>query len=444
MTTKLMTDAELDAELAKMKEQRKAREGGDDPSATPTLPTIWAEDLERQPVEPRKWIINEILPAGAVSGFYGPGAVGKDTILMQLATAGISGRKWFGFDVNARKFVYVNVEDDVQELRRREHAIAAHYGIRFRDFPNRWKLIPLADQDAVIAVFDRASGLVKPTPLFDALKTEVDKFEPDVVIVGNRVNLFSVDQNSDAQAQQCIRLLARLTTPNGRAVLMPAHPSRSGMSTGTGESGSVQWMNGVRAQVYLDRKGERDGEADDDARQLTLKKTNYGPLDKKIAIRWFEGVFVIDTGVPPPHVVGEDERRADQIFLMMLDTYNAEGRPVSGSPQARNNAPKVFSDDRRCPLRSKASKTALKHAMDRLFGAGEIVNRPYGSVSKGATCLARRISDPASHTASHTLLTPSHTLLAHTPHTPLSERAPAEGGRARSNGGGADEGKIVL
>ena len=46
---------------------------------------------------------------------------------------------------------------------------------------------------------------------------------------------------------------------------------------------------------------------------------------------------------------------------LVLDTYNAEGRPVSGSPQARNNAPKIFSEDRRCPLRGKTGKAALKH-----------------------------------------------------------------------------------
>jgi hypothetical protein len=95
---------DVDAELATLRAQRKAREANagerslegirpeDAPPPLPTLRTIWAEDLERQPIEPRKWIVDDIVPAGCVSGFYGPGAVGKDTILMQFAAAGMSGR----------------------------------------------------------------------------------------------------------------------------------------------------------------------------------------------------------------------------------------------------------------------------------------------------------------------------------------------------------------
>jgi len=295
-------------------------------------------------------------------------------------------------------------------------------------------------------VFDRASGLVKPTALFYELQAEIDQFKPDVVIVGNRVNIFSVDQLSDSQARQCINLLARFTTPDARAVLMPGHPSRVGQSSGTGESGSVQWMNGVRGQAYLERKVEKSTgeEPDPDVRELTLKKTNYGRLDQKIQIRWSDGVFVIDTGAPPPHVVGEDDRHADAALLMMLDRYTAQGRPVSSSPTARNYAPKVFSEDRNCQFRGKAGKAALKHAMDRLFVAGGIENRSYGPPSKPATCLARRVSDAPSHTPFAHLSTSSHILPAHTP-IPPSVRAPAsESGRARANGAGADDGEIVL
>ena len=60
----------------------------------------------------------------------------------------------------------------------------------------------------MLAAFDQKSGLVKPTPLYSAVRKDIKDFKPTLVIVGNRVNIFGVNQNDDAQARQCLQLLS--------------------------------------------------------------------------------------------------------------------------------------------------------------------------------------------------------------------------------------------
>jgi hypothetical protein len=82
--------------------------------------------------------------------------------------------------------------------------------------------------------------------------------------------------------------------------------------------------------------------------------------------------------------------------------------------------------------------------MDRLFSAGEIENTVFGPRSKERTRLARKRPAEGSNLPSDPLPTLPTPLPTHTPNTP-SVRAPAsEGGRARGNGGGTNEGEIVL
>ena len=65
--------------------------------------------------------------------------------------------------------------------------------------------------------------------------------------------MFAGDENSRPQAQEFIGLLKRLARKQNCALLLLAHPSLSGMATGTGMSGSTAWSNSVRSRLYLER-----------------------------------------------------------------------------------------------------------------------------------------------------------------------------------------------
>jgi len=371
---------------------------GDDDGKTkiPVLQSYFIEELARQPVEPVDWLVEDFIPANAVTGFFGDGGTGKDRTLLLLAAAVACDQRWLGKDVKHGRVLYFNVEDDDKELNRRQAAIADHYDLDFEKFPERLKIVPLVGQDTVLAVFNSRAGMVQPRPLFESVRRMVGEFEPTLTIVGNRVNIFSVDQNNDAQARQCLGLLTSLTKDFGTTVIMPGHVSLSGMSSGRGDSGTVQWSNGCRSRLLLDRVTKENGaEPDPDARVLQVKKANWGPDKNEIRLRWSRGLFVPDTediksekatwsfGDVATLLNDEDE------FLRMLDLLKGARTPLSPWPTAHNNAPKIFAEDSRCKLTGKGVRDKLKSAMERLLTKGAIEIVEVGPPSKSRTDIRR-------------------------------------------------------
>ena len=67
--------------------------------------------------------------------------------------------------------------------------------------------------------------------------------------------MFGGDENSHVQSRQFIGLLKKLARKHDCAFLLLAHPSPTGMNTGTGTSGS----NAVRSRLYLQTAKASDG-----------------------------------------------------------------------------------------------------------------------------------------------------------------------------------------
>ena len=368
-------------------EEKYVRGEANADSEQPVLRSYFAEELEQQPVEEVDWIVPGFIPNEAVTGMFGDGGTGKDLLLFMLGTSAISGCLWLGKEVKECRVIYYPVEDNDKELRRRQAAIAEHYGIRYVDFAQQFKITPFAGKDTVLAAFDQRSGVIKPTRLFDTVRKEIEDFKPTLVIVGNRVNIFGVNQNDDAQARQCIQLLAGIALDYKTAVVMPGHVSVAGLASNSGTSGSVQWSNGCRSRLFLSRIIDAEGdEPDKDARQLEVRKANWGPTDQKINIRWSDGVFTVNTEAMQSFVQRLATNNAEQEFLRMLDLSVEK---VSLKAASNNYAPKIFSDDLRCKLKGRPGKKALAAAMNGLWAKGIITTEPYGPPSNRHECIVR-------------------------------------------------------
>jgi len=68
-------------------------------------------------------------------------------------------------------------------------------------------------------------------------------------------------------------------------VILTKHPSATGRALGTGESGSVQWENSVRARLYLHQHKSL-------GLVLSGMKSNYSRKLEPMALEWSRGVFV--------------------------------------------------------------------------------------------------------------------------------------------------------
>lgn len=343
---------------------------------------IDASAFQGKPVPPRRWHVQDVIPAGTVTLLSGAGGTGKSLVALQLAVATVLGRRWIGLDVTEGRALYLSAEDPMEELHRRLDAIASDLGCNFDAFAGLG-LIPLAGEDAVLAVPDRR-GVMAPTDLYRSLDDAIGRHRSELVVLDTLADLHGGSENDRAQVRQFVGMLRGLAIRHDAAVLLLSHPSLSGLTSGTGLSGSTAWDASVRSRLYLDRvktvEGSEVTEADPDVRVLKIMKANYGPIGQQITLRWQAGAF-IPTGSAPqegPVTAMSLRAKADRVFLDLVAAYEAEGRPVSAVRSA-NYAPALFARDERS---EGVTRRAFEDAMNRLFAARRIRVEEYGPPSK--------------------------------------------------------------
>jgi RecA-family ATPase len=247
-------------------------------------------------------------------------------------------------------------------------------------------LLSFACEDAVLASTNKA-GIVKPTILFERLLKAATEIQPVDICLDTVADVFAGNEISRSEVRQFVGLLRKLAIKANAAVTILAHPSLTGINTGTGLSGSTGWHNSVRARAYLSSmKAEEGEEPDSDLRLLEFKKNNYGPVAKAITLLRDHGVYTV-VGTSASYFVNSTMAKiADDLFMTLLKRFNQQARYVSEKSSARNYAPHLFYKEVEAK-KAGISKAAFEDALRRLFIAEKIIVESYGSPSRGLTRL---------------------------------------------------------
>lgn len=344
--------------------------------------------LAGSPPPPRPWHVPDLIPGMTVTLCQGDGGTGKTLLALQLAVATALGKSWVGHDARAGNVIYLSAEDDRDELHRRLADIAQSYGADLADL-TALKVVPLAGQDAVLAGTGPRNGLLTPTPLWSDLEAMVAAWEPVLIVLDNLADVFAGEENSRPHARQFISMLRGVAIRTGAAVLLIGHPSLSGLSSGSGSSGSTAWNNSVRSRLYLAKPASADGiDTDPDLRILTVKKANYAKTGGELRLRWYQGAFALDGGLvagQPQLDLGAAHARVDRLFLDLLTDFTASRRFVGDKPGA-SYAPKLFAEHPRAGGTTKGGFTA---AMNRCFERREITVEEVGPPSRRTRKIVR-------------------------------------------------------
>ena len=292
---------------------------------------IWTtvSDLHAKTVAEREWLVDQWIPLGQPTLIYGDGGAGKSLIAKQLCACVATNREWFGLEIKAGKSLYLTAEDDSAEVHRRLRDITREMGLNFSDLKDM-EFVSLAGQDALLAQM----------------------------------------RNQRSLARQFIGVLRKPAVEHNCAIVVLAHPSLSGITSGRGASGNTGWSNSVRSRLYLERtEGDHSN-----YRKLYLKKVNYSQNGKEIDLVWERGCFqhAVNRGVE----VSRHETIVEDLFLKLLEDFTMKGIGVN-SRSGSSYAPTKFSNH---PDAQGVTRAAFKGAMARLFSRGLIEDvKPEGA-----------------------------------------------------------------
>jgi RecA-family ATPase len=329
--------------------------------------TFDASQWEGVPLEPRRWIAHNRIPVGEPGIMSGDGGTGKTKLALQLAVAiPASLQDWVGGVVEAEGPVIVfSAEEKLKEMHRRTLDIIDHRGLSFCDLKGGLHFI-CDTENPILGAVDR-NGIVQPTTSLLRLEKTVAAIRPALVIIENAADVYAGNESDRPNVTRFMRgLLGRLTMPCESTVMLIQHPSVSGLSDGTGRSGSTGWNNSGRWRLNFTKV--KDSE---DLRQLEIAKNNYGPTGETIPLRWERGVFVPESSAAPSPHRAAAESQVDELFLGLLDKFGAQGRDVRSSTGS-GYAPAEFEIDPEAKAAGVKAK-AFKASMARLFEAGKIV-----------------------------------------------------------------------
>jgi RecA-family ATPase len=367
-------------------EQSEARQVRDDFSIAPLRITDPIR-LQGAPIPDRRWLWTDWVPMRATTIMYGDGGTGKSLLMQQLMTACATGQRFLAHDVQRCKVLGVFCEDDDEELHRRQDSINRGLGIDFGDLEDMHWISRTGEENLLMTFSGEGRG--EPTALFQQILSAAKMMGAQLVIIDTAADTFGGNENIRPQVRQFISLLNRLAQEIDGAVILLAHPSQTGKSSGSGDGGSTAWSNSARSRLYLTRPVE-EGQAlpqDADARVLSRMKSNYSRLGEQVSLFWKDGSFQVD--VYADAVANGDprdrRRQAQDAFCAGLTEITERGERCNVHKGQANYAPRAIHDT--TEIGGRFSMAELADAMNRLLKDRRIQSIEEGPKSRKRTFL---------------------------------------------------------
>jgi RecA-family ATPase len=354
----------------------KYRGSGEDNAERAALPFIDYSRWDEEPTPDRDWAVQDRIPLRQTALFTGEGGSGKSSITLHQCCAHVLGRDWLGSLPEIGPAIFIDAEDDANEIHIRLSCIARHYDVAYQEIREAGLyLMSFVGRDAVLATVSR-NGKVEPTTLYGQILQAARDIKPKMIGIASSANVFAGSESDRVQVQQFVALLTRMAILANGSVQLISHPSLVGINSDSGLSGSTQWHNAVRARSYLKGiKPESGEQPDNDIRELVFRKNQYGRLSDRVLLRYTDGMFL-----PVPGTASLDRlaqaAKAQEVFMMLLKRFTRENRNLSANP-GRGYAPSEFVGEDEAK-KANLRKADLREAMRELFKDGKIWNEPYG------------------------------------------------------------------
>lgn len=335
------------------------------PEKVHPLPITCMADLHGKLIPPREWIIQDWIPANAVTLVAGGGATGKSLLIQQLLVCTALGLPCLSMPASApTPTLFINCEDETLELERRNRDICDAIGVEVRECADVYTISRLGELGNELGTFDDRRTF-QLSAFFRTVEATAFQCGARVIGLDNIGHLFTGNENDRGEVTQFANALSRLAMRINGAVILLGHPAKV---EGSQYSGSTAWENAVRSRLFLSRpEGAGEQALDDDARILTRGKANYSAKGAALEMRWHKGAFVPpEPETDDPYVdPGSNAGKHNAAFLKCLAVATDQLRAVSHKPNSGTYAPRIFAQ---MPAGKGVSKHDFALAMERLLG----------------------------------------------------------------------------
>ena len=268
-------------------------------TATPLRVTTWGSTLP----EPRRWLIDERLPAGRVALLTGEGGAGKSRLALQLAAGVASGgnnREWItgphgmmrlgsAVPEDGAGVVFASWEDEPEEFYRRLHQISGQPAPWVKpDRLERLRIVNLVGEGPVWAPAQgrHISTMAELTVTGERLRRLCEHEDARLLVLDPLAAAYASDENARGLVRAFVSHWDAWGQANNCAVLILAHPPKS---AGMNYAGSTDWQGAARALWTLQADIDKSAEASPRTWKLEFVKGNYGPRPEPLRLRWDTG-----------------------------------------------------------------------------------------------------------------------------------------------------------
>lgn len=305
----------------------------------------------------RKPIFSAFLFIGEITLLSGTGGTAKSTWATGIAAALATGQPLFGFPVQQRRVLTINLEDSIGEVSLRFNAVERHYKLSRNALASGLHLIGAehAHLFALVESDGRGGNRIREAG-FEELRRVVQHHRAELVILDPLVLLLSGGQNDGNLVGQVQRGLKALSTELGFAVLMVAHTRKGANALTDGAdatAGSGALTNLARVGLGIvnidEKRGRELGILPGDEwryREVVNTKANLAPLQdgfifEIVSVGMGNGtpdfpvedkVAVAVHHVPPPAGTPRFSMQLERDMLVAI-AQGIGGQPLSPTPR---------------------------------------------------------------------------------------------------------------
>lgn len=261
---------------------------------------LWnmGEDYDLPP--PRAWLMSGTFCRGFLSGIAAAGGVGKTALrIVQLLALATGRQDLTGDHVFGRfRVLFISLEDDLAEIRRRIWAATRYHGITHDDLLDCfWVTNPIELKLARISSTN--SRRVEPGELAVELRRVILDKRIDIVAIDPFLKSHEADENDNALIDQVCVLLVRIAIECGCAVDIVHHTAKGFAKPGDADRmrGASALRDAVRLFYTLTpmstKEAEGFGVSESERRSLMrLDSAKLNLLPPATQARWFRLVEV--------------------------------------------------------------------------------------------------------------------------------------------------------